>query len=136
MIVSHTTLNKAITASFGMLMFTASVHAETGTVDNMNLSEVNVQTNVFAQFGYYQTDRDSAYTIPGVLTDTNAFHYEEGLQFMHGELGFLASLGQVLATKIVIGSHHGETVELEELWLQPYLHQDWTLRLGRQLSEI
>lgn len=136
MIVSKTTLNRAITASLGVLMLTASVHAETGFIDKVNLSEVNVQTNVFAQFGYYQTGRDSAYTIPGVLTDTNAFHYEEGLQFMHGELGFLASLDQVLATKLVIGSHHGDAVELEELWLQPYLHQDWTLRLGRQLSEI
>lgn len=65
MIVSKTTLNRAITASLGVLMLTASVDAETDTVDNMNLSEVNVQTNVFAQFGYYQTDRDSAYIIPG-----------------------------------------------------------------------
>ncbi|NVC93084.1 hypothetical protein FC650_05365 [Vibrio natriegens] len=100
------------------------------------LDKVNLQTNIFAQFGYYQTDRESAYAIPGVITDNSAFHYEEGLQFMHGELGFLASLDNILATKLIIGSHHGESIELEELWLQPYLHQDWTLRVGRQLSQI
>ncbi|MGP8304554.1 hypothetical protein [Vibrio sp. YIC-376] len=100
------------------------------------LDKVNFQTNIFAQFGYYQTDRESVYMIPGVITDNSAFHYEEGLQFMHGELGFLASMDNILATKLIIGSHHGESIELEELWLQPYLHQDWTLRVGRQLSQI
>ncbi|MEF1172655.1 hypothetical protein [Vibrio sinaloensis] len=101
-----------------------------------NWQQVNLQSNLFAQFGYYQTSREEPYSVPGVITDAHVSHHEQGLQLMHGELGLLASLDQILAAKLVVGSHHGEAIEIEELWLQPYLHQNWTLRIGRQLSPI
>ena len=96
----------------------------------------NLQPTVFAQFGYYQTAHEAPSSIPGVIADTHRSHHKQGLQFMHGELGLLASAENVLAAKLVLGSHHGEAIEIEELWLQPYLHDNWTIRIGRQLSPI
>ena len=125
---------KQVLITMGSLLVALPLQAKQAQTDWLN--EVDIQSNLFAQVGYYQTDRETAYSIPGVVTDAKAFHYEEGLQLMHGELGFLASLDNALAAKLIIGSHHGESIELEELWLQPHLHQDWTLRIGRQLSPI
>lgn len=125
---------KQVLITMGSLLVALPLQAKQTQTDW--LDEVDIQSNLFAQVGYYQTDRETAYSIPGVVTDAKAFHYEEGLQLMHGELGFLASLDNVLAAKLIIGSHHGESIELEELWLQPHLHQDWTVRIGRQLSPI
>ncbi|EJK2116060.1 hypothetical protein NK428_002980 [Vibrio navarrensis] len=99
-------------------------------------ANIEVKSNLFAQLGYYHQSRDQQFAIPGILTSADAAHQEQGVQLMHGELGLLAIWPQVLAGKIILGSHHGENVEVEELWLQPHLEQNWTLRLGRQLSPI
>ncbi|MDN3683578.1 hypothetical protein QW180_02995 [Vibrio sinaloensis] len=65
-----------------------------------NWQQVNLQSNLFAQFGYYQTSREEPYSIPGVITDAHVSHHEQGLQLMHGELGLLASLDQIFSGQI------------------------------------
>ncbi|WP_434339639.1 hypothetical protein [Motilimonas cestriensis] len=101
------------------------------------LERTTVQVNVFAQGGYYQASDDvSAGQIPGIVTNASAHNMEQGLQLMHAELGMLVALENIVAGKIILGSHHGENIELEEMWLQPYLGQNWQLRIGRQLNRI
>lgn len=119
-----------------LLLTTALIISPLTFASEAGLKDVKVKTNLFAQLGYYSQSADDDFSIPGILTSSDAVHQEQGLQFMHGELGMLAIKDNVLAGKIILGSHHGDRVEIEELWLQPYIGNDWTLRIGRQLSPI
>lgn len=123
--------NRILLGLLGTLLFSPMVLANTS-----NERSLDIKSNLFAQFGYYSQSHDQPFTIPGILTSSAAAHQEQGMQLMHGEFALLAFWPETVAGKMVIGSHHGENIELEELWLQPHIGQDWTLRIGRQLSAI
>ena len=93
--------------------------------------------SLFAQIGYFDSSNSTQNTaIPGVLLGSEAHHHEKGLQLMHGELALTVKAESMLTGNIIIGSHHGESLDIEELWLQPDITESIKLRLGTQLSDI
>lgn len=118
------------------LIILALIPIYTSHASDTVIPDATVDANLFGQFGYYTQSTDQGYAVPGVITAPDAVHHDEGIEFMHVELGMLVVLDQLLAGKIILGSHHGDSVEIEELWFQPHIGDYWTLRIGRQLSPI
>lgn len=100
-------------------------------------SDVDWGARIFAQAGYYQQSQEiERWAIPGFMTGGESVPHDQGLQLFHGEVAFFATLEEVLSSNITIGSHGTESPEIEELWLQPWLAENWQLRIGRQLIDI
>jgi len=105
--------------------------------DSDLLEHTDFNGSIFAQFGYYQESREvGSWSIPGIITSDDTAHNEQGLQLMHGEVAFTASIESMLVGHLILGSHHGEAASVEELWLQPDIGVHWQLRVGRQLMDI
>lgn len=121
---------------FKIMMTALMLMSSTLALANDFLTNTTVKTNLFGQLGYFAQSDDQAFHVPGVITHADAVHNEEGVEFMHGELGTLIVFEALVAGKIILGSHHGERVEVEALWLQPHLGEHLTLRVGRQLMPI
>ncbi len=122
-----------IAFSFVLLSSTLSAHDDLPSSD-----EHNWGGSIFGQFGYYHDEREQgSWSIPGFMTSAESAPHEAGLQLFHGEVQLYAQLPKLLKGKIIIGSHGSETVDIEELWLSPYLGSDnWQIKLGRQLTDI
>ncbi|PKF60597.1 hypothetical protein CW745_13780 [Psychromonas sp. psych-6C06] len=95
------------------------------------------QASIFAQFGYFQQSTEQqSWQIPGFITGGESQPHDSGVQLFHGELALWGNIEEVLSGNIIIGSHGLESPEIEELWLQPWLGQQWQIRFGRQLANI
>lgn len=92
---------------------------------------------IFAQAGHYQQSSPvESWAIPGFIISNESMPHEQGIQLFHGEVALFATLEKTLSANVIIGSHGAESPEIEELWLQPWLADDWQLRIGRQLTQI
>jgi len=111
--------------------------ASAGHDQDNTAADMAWSSQIFAQLGWYQNSRNAdSWQVPGFITGNDAGPHEQGLQLFHGEWQVQADLDKQLAASMILSSHSAEAIELEELWLQPYLGHHWQMRLGRQAYNI